>query len=412
MKKIIIENSNSKSPKGDLGYLQQQLADELTGNILHFWQTKMKDVEGGFYGQMTGSNKLQKLAPRGGILNARILWTFASAARILGSEAYKAEAEHAKNYIFEHFFDAENGGTYWMLNADGSVADAKKQIYSQAFFIYALVEYYRLTNDTECLERAIDLFNLIEKYSFDAEKNGYFEAYSRDWVLLDDLRLSDKDANEKKTMNTHLHILEAYTNLYRVWKSPLLEKQLQNLIAIFSDKIINKETYHLDLFFDEDWNCRSTLYSYGHDIEASWLIDEAAIVLNKADVIDKLRPIICKIADAAAEGLQQNGAIVNEKNAATGHVDTNCDWWPQAEAMVGFYNAYERTNNFDYLEKVLKSWQFISENIIDHENGEWLWAVNENGEKDTTNDKAGFWKCPYHNGRMCLELIERIGSKL
>ena len=299
-----------------------------------------------------------------------------------------------------------------MLNADGSVADAKKQIYSQAFFIYALVEYYRLTNDTECLERAIDLFNLIEKYSFDAEKNGYFEAYSRDWVLLDDLRLSDKDANEKKTMNTHLHILEAYTNLYRVWKNPLLEKQLQNLIAIFSDKIINKETYHLDLFFDEDWNCRSTLYSYGHDIEASWLIDEAAIVLHTVDVIDKLRPIICKIADASAEGLQQKGAIVNEKNAATGHVDTNCDWWPQAEAMVGFYNAYERTNNFEYLEKVLKSWQFISENIIDHENGEWLWAVNENGEKDTTNDKAGFWKCPYHNGRMCLELIERIGSKL
>ena len=408
MKKIKIEESNLKSPKGDLGDLKQQLTDELTQNILHFWQTKMKDENGGFFGQMTGQNELQKSATRGGILNARILWTFSSAARILGNDAYKALAEHAKNYIFDHFFDAEFGGTYWMLNADGSVADAKKQIYSQAFFIYALVEYYRLTNDAECLEHAKELFYFIEKNSFDYQKNGYFEAYSRDWQLLDDLRLSEKDANEKKTMNTHLHILEAYSNLYRVWKDPVLEQQLQNLILLFTDKIINQETFHLDLFFDEDWNCRSTMVSYGHDIEASWLIDEAALVLNNTDIISKLRPIVLKVADAAAEGLRPNGSLVNEKNTATGHKDTNCDWWPQAEAMVGYYNAYQISGNSAYLNNVLKNWTFINENIIDRENGEWVWAVNENGIKDLKNDKAGFWKCPYHNSRMCLELIERI----
>ena len=408
MKKIKIEESNLKSPKGDLGDLKQQLTDELTQNILHFWQTKMKDKNGGFFGQMTGQNELQKSAARGGILNARILWTFSSAARIFGNDAYKAIAEHARNYIFEHFFDAEFGGTYWMLNADGSVADAKKQIYSQAFFIYALVEYYRLTNDEECLERAKELFYLIEKNSFDKQKNGYFEAYSRDWQLLDDLRLSEKDANEKKTMNTHLHILEAYSNLYRVWKDPVLEQQLQNLILLFTDKIINQETFHLNLFFDEDWNSRSSLVSYGHDIEASWLIDEAAQVLNKADILRKVRSVVLKIADAAAEGLRDNGSIVNEKNTANGHVDTNCDWWPQAEAMVGYYNAYQISGNSAYLNNVLKNWTFINENIIDRENGEWVWAVNENGIKDLKNDKAGFWKCPYHNSRMCLELIERI----
>ena len=408
MKKIKIEESNLKSPKGDLGDLKQQLTDELTQNILHFWQTKMKDKNGGFFGQMTGQNELQKSAARGGILNARILWTFSSAARIFGNDAYKAIAEHARNYIFEHFFDAEFGGTYWMLNADGSVADAKKQIYSQAFFIYALVEYYRLTNDEECLERAKELFYLIEKNSFDKQKNGYFEAYSRDWQLLDDLRLSEKDANEKKTMNTHLHILEAYSNLYRVWKDPVLEQQLQNLILLFTDKIINQETFHLDLFFDEDWNCRSTLVSYGHDIEASWLIYEAALVLNNTDVISKVRPIVLKVALAAAEGLRDNGSIVNEKNTANGHTDTNCDWWPQAETMVGYYNAYQISGDTSYLDKVLKNWNFIKENIIDRENGEWVWAVNENGIKDLKNDKAGFWKCPYHNSRMCLELIERI----
>ena len=387
---------------------KQQLTDELTQNILHFWQTKMKDENGGFFGQMTGQNELQKSAARGGILNARILWTFSSAARILGNDAYKAVAEHAKNYIFDHFFDAEFGGTYWLLNADGTVADAKKQIYSQAFFIYALVEYHRLTNDAECLEHAKELFYFIEKNSFDYQKNGYFEAYSRDWKLLDDLRLSEKDANEKKTMNTHLHILEAYSNLYRVWKDPVLEQQLQNLILLFTDKIINQKTYHLDLFFDEDWNSRSTLISYGHDIEASWLIDEAALVLNKTDIIRKVRPIVLKVADAAAEGLRENGAIVNEKNTATGHIDTNCDWWPQAEAMVGYYNAYQISGNSVYLNNVLKNWTFINKNIIDRENGEWVWAVNENGIKDLKNDKAGFWKCPYHNSRMCLELIERI----
>ena len=387
---------------------KQQLTDELTQNILHFWQTKMKDENGGFFGQMTGQNELQKSAARGGILNARILWTFSSAARILGNDAYKANAEHAKNYIFDHFFDPEFGGTYWMLNADGSVADAKKQIYSQAFFIYALVEYYRLTNDAECLERAKELFYFIEKNSFDYQKNGYFEAYSRDWKLLEDLRLSEKDANEKKTMNTHLHILEAYSNLYRVWKDPVLEQQLQNLILLFTDKIINQDSFHLNLFFDEDWNSRSTLISYGHDIEASWLIDEAALVLNKTDIIGKVRPIVLKVADAAAEGLRDNGSIVNEKNTATGHVDTNCDWWPQAETMVGYYNAYQISGNSAYLNNVLKNWTFINENIIDRENGEWVWAVNENGSKDRKNDKAGFWKCPYHNSRMCLELIERI----
>lgn len=388
--------------------LKQELEHELTSNILYFWETKMKDENGGFFGQMTGENELVVNAPRGGILNARILWTFSSAARILESSHYKEIARHAKEYIFNHFFDEEFGGAYWMLNSDGTPADTKKQIYSQAFFIYALVEYYRVCKDEEALQKAKELFGLIEKYSFDTDKNGYFEAYSRDWQLLDDLRLSEKDANEKKTMNTHLHVLEAYTNLYRVWKDPLLAQQLRNLIELFLQRIINKETYHLDLFFDEDWKCKSAIYSYGHDIEASWLLDEAAQVLGDKHLLTHVREVILIVADAAAEGLQNNGAIMNEKNCETGHIDTNSDWWPQAEAMVGYYNAYERTLNSFYLENVYKGWAFINENIIDKKNGEWVWSVTADGVKNTTDDKAGFWKCPYHNGRMCLELIERI----
>jgi cellobiose epimerase len=393
----------------NLTQLREQLLGELTKNILPFWMNKMVDSDqGGFYGQMTGENKLVKDAPKGGILNARILWTFSSAALHLGTPEYLDVAKRAKEYIFNHFFDDDNGGMYWMLNADGTPADTKKQIYSQAFFMYALVEYYRVTKDKECLDKAIELFLLIEKHSFDKELNGYFEAYSKEWVLLEDLRLSEKDANEKKTMNTHLHVLEAYTNLYRVWKDPLLERQLKNLIELFLEKIINRKTYHLDLFFDENWNCKSTLYSYGHDIEASWLIDEAAVVLGNSDTLKRVRAVVVKVADAAAEGLQANGSIVNEKNSATGHVDTNSDWWPQAEAMVGFFNTYELTKDELYLQKALGVWEFTKQNIIDKTNGEWHWSVSDKGVVDTVNDKAGFWKCPYHNGRMCLELIARI----
>jgi mannobiose 2-epimerase len=396
--------------KYNLSQLRLELNDELTKNILPFWMEKMVDEkQGGFYGQMTGKNRLIPDAFKGGILNARILWTFSSAALHLKNPLYTEYAKRAKDYIFEHFFDAENGGTFWMLNADGTPADTKKQIYSQAFFIYALAEYFRLTQDKECLDKAIELFGLIEKNSFDKELNGYFEAYSKDWFLLEDLRLSTKDANEKKTMNTHLHVLEAYTNLYRVWKDEELAKQLKNLIEIFLDKIINQKTNHLDLFFDEHWKCKSTLISYGHDIESAWLLDEAAIVLGDAATLKKVLVIALKIADAAAEGMQPNGSIINERNNTTGQIDNNCDWWTQAEAMIGFLNAYKLSGNELYLQKTIAEWNFIKRFIIDKTAGEWHWAVSSEGVVDESNDKAGFWKCPYHNSRMCLELIERIG---
>lgn len=392
-----------------LSQLKEEVKVELTENILPFWMSKMVDLNnGGYYGQITGKDILVPNASKGGILNARILWTFSSAALHLNNPLYTEYAQIAKQYIFKYFFDAKDGGAYWMLNADGTPADTKKQIYCQAFFIYALVEYYRVSKDEECLDKAIELFKLIEKYSFDNEKNGYFEAFSKDWVLLEDLRLSEKDANEKKTMNTHLHILEAYTNLYRVWKNDELKELIENLIHLFLYFIINKETYHLDLFFDENWGCKSTIISYGHDIEAAWLLDEAAIVLGDQKLITEVQQITIKVAKAATEGLQINGSIVNEKNSATGHVDTNCDWWPQAEAMVGFFNAFQLTKDESFLNNTFAAWKFTKSHIIDKVNGEWHWAVNKNGDVDVVNDKAGFWKCPYHNSRMCLELIHRI----
>lgn len=395
--------------QNEFSIIKQEIYDELTKNILPFWMERMVDEKnGGFFGQINGENKLVSEAPKGGILNARILWTFSSAVLNLKNSQYLKFAERAKNYILDHFFDAENGGTYWMLHADGTPADTKKQIYSQAFFIYALTELHRASGDEECLSKAKDLFHLIEKHSFDSEKNGYFEAYSRDWQLLDDLRLSEKDANEKKTMNTHLHILEAYTNLYRVWKDENLEKQLQNLIELFLTKIINPRTHHLDLFFDEDWNCKSTIISYGHDIECAWLLNEAAEVLGNENLLNRVFKETLLVIEASSEGIQSNGGLINEKNYQTGHTDKNFDWWPQAEGMVGFFHAFQQTKNEYYALRTASLWSFIQENIIDHDGGEWFWSVTETGIKNTKDDKAGFWKCPYHNSRMCLEMIRRI----
>lgn len=389
--------------------MKEELRAELTGNILPFWMEAMTDAEhGGFYGRRLGTGALDAEAPKGAILNARILWTFSSAALHLKDDRYRVYAERAKDYIFKHFFDEEFGGTFWMLHADGSPSDVKKQIYSQAFFVYALVEYYRLTGDLESLGKAKELFRLIESHSFDSVRNGYMEAFDRSWGLLSDLRLSEKDANEKKTMNTHLHVLEAYTNLYRVWRDDTLKDRLKNLIELFLERIINLDTHHLDLFFEEDWTCKSTLISYGHDIEASWLLDEAAVVLGDPKLLLRVRAESMCIAKAAVEGLQHDGSLINEMDAATGHLDRNRDWWPQAEAVVGFWNAWMISGNSLWSDRAANSWKFIRKNLLDPKNGEWYWAVSENGTPDLGNDKAGFWKCPYHNSRMCLEMLERL----
>jgi len=392
--------------KNILVELKQQVKKELTQNILPFWAEKMIDEEqGGFYGRIKGDGQLIPEAAKGGILNARILWSFSSAYLQEKNPLYLEMANRAKNYILDHFFDAEFGGTYWDLSFDGNPVDTKKQIYSQAFFIYAFSEHYRASGDESSLQTAIELFRIIEKYSFDPELNGYFEAYSRDWVLLEDLRLSEKDENEKKTMNTHLHILEAYTNLYRVWKDENLKKQLRNLILIFTEKIVNQKTYHLDLFFDENWNTKSTIVSYGHDIEASWLIDEAARVLGDPKLLAEVQKICIKIAEASCEGLKTDGSMVYELDK--GHLESDRHWWVQSEAVVGFLNVYELSGNIAWLDKAEKCWKYISGNLVDRTGGEWFWSISETGVANRNGDKAGFWKCPYHNSRMCLEVMIR-----
>lgn len=399
----------------------QTLKDEVTAclndNILSFW-LKMQDEEnGGFYGQMTGEGTLVKNANKGGILNARILWAFSAAYRATHRPEYLTAATRAKDYILQYFVDKEFGGTYWELDCKGNPVDTKKQFYAIGFTIYGLSEYVRAVrtlgtkteDEKEALETAIALFNVIEEHSFDKEYNGYIEACTRDWQPIEDMRLSDLDENYPKSQNTHLHIIEPYSNLYRVWKNERLEKALRNLIFIFTDKILNPETHHLDLFFENDWTRGAgQLESYGHDIECSWLMHEAALVLGDKEVLAKVEPIVQEVAKASEKGLNPDGSMIHEANLTKGTMDADLHWWVQAETVVGFANIYQYFGDESALDKAIKCWQYIKDNLIDNENGEWHWSVRRDGTLNTTDDKAGFWKCPYHNSRMCIEIMERF----
>lgn len=389
--------------------MKTEMQDVLQKNILRFWLDKMVDQEhGGFYGRIDGHEHLHADAEKGAILNARILWAFSAAYRVLGDKTYLEAASRAKHYIIDHFIDPEYGGVYWSLDCNGKPLDTKKQFYAIGFAIYGMSEYARATGDAEAFKVAIDLYRCIEEHALDHEYNGYIEAMTRDWQPIADMRLSELDANYPKSQNTHLHIIEPYTNLYRVWKSDELKASLHNLIDIFTDRILNPETHHLDLFFDMDWKRGAgALESYGHDIECSWLIHEAALVLGDAEVLKKVEPIVEMVAKASEKGLNADGSMVHEANLDTGYVDSDLHWWVQAEAVVGFFNIYQYFGDESALQKAQHCWTYIKENLIDNENGEWHWSRRKDGTLNLDDDKAGFWKCPYHNSRMCLEIIER-----
>lgn len=393
--------------------LRAEAQSLLESNILPFWSTRMVDNErGGFYGRIDGHNTLHPDAEKGAVLNARILWTFSAAARMFHKMPYRMMAARAKDYLVNRFIDREYGGVYWSLNADGTPLDTKKQTYAIAFAIYGLTEYYRATQDSEALLTAIRLFEDIEAHAYksyminDKMVNGYMEALARNWQSIADMRLSEKDENGVFTMNTHLHVLEAYTNLYRVLADVQgddvqstkvkVVQQLRALIEIFATRIYNPSTGHLGLFFDENWHPSNTHVSPGHDIEAAWLLREAQAVLDENKKMqkcenEKINNTSRRLAIAAWNG------ILREE-----------EWWCYAEAVVGYLDQYQDNPDPHYLNLVMAAWDEIQNRFIDRAYGEWFWSVLPDGTLDRTHDKAGFWKCPYHNSRMCFELIERL----
>jgi cellobiose epimerase len=402
------QNIANNNPDEVLRLLKKEVMENLTNNILPFWSGKMVDkVNGGFYGRIDANNMIFPNEDKGGILNARILWTYSCAYRVLRDTTYLRMASYAKDYILSHFIDREFGGAYRTVSAKGEPSDTRKQVYTQSFFIYGLAEYYNATGDKQALNTAIDIYNAFEKYAKDKDANGYFEVFDRRWNRTHDKLIGEKTEKDEKTMNTQLHVMEAYAGLYSVWPDKILAGRLKNLIQIFLEKITDKETSHLICFLDRNWNAASEIDSYGHDIEASWLLYEAASLLNDPDLLARVRETSLKIANASAEGLEPDGSMLDEKDRETGQKRTLRSWWPQAETIVGNVNAWELNGDPVYLERAVSNWNYIKRYFIDYKNGGWYSSVTENGLPGK-GDKGGFWVCPYHNSRMCLEIIKRI----
>jgi len=377
--------------------------------ILRYWSTIVFDeTRGCFYPKVDHANRAYPQALSSAVMYARILWAFSASYRHSPDANYLKMADAAYRYIQRHFIDPQHGGVYWSLRADGTPADDRKHSYAIAFTIYGLVEYYQATKDAAILTLAKQLYRCIEQYSLDPLFGGYIEACGRDWTPTDQLRLSAKDDNERKTLNTHLHILEAYTALYEAWPDDGLKSRIADLLGLFSHRFVNQNN-HLQLFFDDRWHPRSSLQSFGHDIEASWLICEAAYAIHSGHLPPHIHHLALRLANACMEWVDESGALCYELDPVNNDLNSAKHWWVQAEAVVGFYRAGILTGDSDYTFLATRIWQYITDYLIDNETGEWYWGRNENGRIMDNEDKAGFWKCPYHNSRCCLQMIRLLG---
>ena len=387
--------------------LHQELEAELHA-IAAWWMSHSRDdVHGGCFGSIANDNTLHAKAPKGSVLHSRVLWTFSAFYQYTQNDEHRLMADHAYAFLIDHLLDKDFGGLYWTVDYKGNPLEDKKQVYATAFGIYALAQYHLATGHAEALKLAMELFSLLEQKAFDPGYGGYFDAFGRQWQPIADMRLSEKDANEAKTMNTHLHVLEAYTALYHCRPDGQIVKAIRKLLNNFFTYFINPQTHHLQLFFDAQWQCRGDMISYGHDIEAAWLLQEAAEAIGDADWINITKANAVQMAIAVQRGLAGDGALWYEFDPAHGGLVREKHWWPQAEAMVGFYNAWQVSGDASFAAQAINSWTFIKARLK-AENGEWYWGIGEDGNAMPGKDKAGLWKCPYHNGRACLEMLKRL----
>ncbi len=392
--------------------LRQNLIRRTTAEarrILEFWKSRVLIADGGFHGRIDASGTVDEDAPRSLILAARLLWTF-SKATASGIEASRLAApivDHLYRFLVDNFWDSDHLGFYWMVDVRGEPIQAHKHLYGQAFAIYALAEYYGIRRNPDALVRAQLTYEVIEDHGADRQYAGYLESFTRQFELDTTSRLSTINHGSLKTMNTHLHLLEAYTRLYQVWPNPILRQRLSRLLEVVRTRIVDPTTFHFRCFLDRDWTPQSQEVSYGHDIEGSWLMLEAAVALGDAPLIQDFERLALRMVDAVwSEGVDSDHGIMNE--GLDGQItDGTKDWWPQAEAVVGLVNAYEISRDSKYLEQAALVWSFIERYVIDHPRGEWHGRLTRTAEPMPTN-WVDAWKCPYHNTRACIEVMQRL----
>jgi mannobiose 2-epimerase len=390
----------------------RQIEQELAENILPFWMAHVVDkTDGGFFGAVTDDLQVHNEVPRSAILCARILWTYAAAYRRFGAEQYLAMARLAYDYLVNVFWDQEYGGLYWQVDRKGVPVADRKHHYAQAFGVYGLAEFYLATQEPQSLHLAQTLFHLLEDHAYEATCGGYIEGSSREWGTLGDMRLSDRDLDCRKSMNTMLHILEAYGNLMRAWDDARLMAQHRALIDTFQRHIIDHRTGHLKLFFDDQWRSLSDNVSFGHDVESSWLLTEAAELQGDQALLAQVRQSATSMAAAVLrDGLDEDGSLFYE-SGPHGLVDAGKVWWAQAEAVVGFFNAYQLTGQMHYSQAAYRCWTYIQAKVVDRSHGDWFKRLSRDGRPDHDVYKAGPWECPYHHSRACLEMLVRLENE-
>ena len=400
----VAQASSQEIASADLQQLATNAELELRGNILPFWLKHTRDRErGGFYGEIDQQMNVRKNAPRGALLTSRILWTFSAAYRTYHDPEYLEMARWAYRDLMDNFRDRESGGLFWSITADGKPEQTFKQIYGQAFGIYALAEYFRATGEQPALDEAIALYRLLEQHAHDEKQGGYFDALDREW----EPQRRNLLGPAPKSQNSHIHIMEAFTNLLRIWPDAGLRARQRELLDLMLTRIVDPKTSHLVLFMKNDWTPIGDAVSYGHDIELSWLLVEAAEQLGDPALLARVKPAALAIARVTlAEGMDADGAVLNEGNAH-GVTNTNKDWWPQAEAAVGYLNAYQLSRDPKYFVAAQRSWNFIQQKFVDRKNGDWYESLERDGTP-LRRMKVSVWKCPYHNSRSCLELVERL----
>ncbi len=381
-------------------------------SILDWWMEHMLNKETGFiYGEISGANIPDANAPIGLVLQSRILWTFSAAYNYTQNKVYLNFAHTAYKQLITQFYDKHYGGMFWSVQPNRIPVSTKKQAYGIAFAIYGLSAYYEATKDQAALDKAAELYRCLEMHFYDPVYGGYIECLGNDFSVIEDVRLSDKDQNAIKSMNTHLHVIEAYAKLYTVLPSEALKQSVTQLLVIFEQHIIDPITFQQKLFFQNDWTSTDSEVSFGHDIEAAWLLQEAAVITKDALRIEKFTNIAQAMASEVAANLSPEGAVYNDYDIHTKVLNKGLDWWPQAEAMVGFLNAFEISGSTIYLQHSLTSWAVINKQFKDARFGEWYWGYDASGNL-LNKEKAGFWKCPYHNSRACIEVANRISHLL
>ena len=386
----------------------EEVKSHLKECIIPFWKKLRDDEFGGYYGWMDHELNVNKKAVKGCILNSRITWFFSNAYMLLKDESLLEEAKHGYEFMKNYCVDKEKGGVYWSVRYDGTPEDTTKHTYNQAFSIYALSSYYDASGDKSALDTAMELFHIIEDRCMD--EIGYKEAFDRDFTEIENDKLSENGVIAEKTMNTLLHVFEAYTELYRVSKDEDVKKRLEWILDVFADKVYNPKLHRQEVFFDREMNSIIDLHSYGHDIETAWLIDRGTEVLGEKQYQDKLRPIILDLTAQIYKVAFDGHSLANE--CEKGVVNTDRIWWVQAETVVGFLNGYKlEPEKKEYLEAAESEWQFIKEHVIDKRPGsEWFREVTPDGKPMSGSPIVEPWKCPYHNGRMCIEVIRRASD--